>query len=364
MIVVFLIAVFVLWHCIPKAKPPAPSPQFRSDPRIQAGEPEWKQLVQEHCESPAETAFLTAVIETYKLSPLNGSLQADGLKIDFQVKEGRYRVDFLANDWLVVEIDGAAYHSSPEAKARDRVRDEYFEALGYSVVRIPAKAALYNPDEAIRQMSVAMAAGKRETVEPAVKGGVQRMKETVASIPRVVAKINESLARQLAVEAATRDAKRVANAEKTVIEAAFSNAAQILEAEAFVSQSPASSRDIFNESYARIASLFPEDKETKEEEAIKIAEFPAAPAHDGTDVSDLIYTAYANISTHRNYVLNDARERLRLQPSLASAVREALVKYGCLNVWLLLAEDGEQRKSAIATRRFAPVIRTKARISL
>lgn len=78
------------------------------------------------------------MIEAYQLAPRFGSLVGKDLKLDFQVEEGRYRADFLANDWLVIEIDGAAWHSSPEAQARDQLRDTYFEGLGYTVLRIPA----------------------------------------------------------------------------------------------------------------------------------------------------------------------------------------------------------------------------------
>lgn len=50
---------------------------------------------------------------------------------------------------LVVEIDGAAYHSSAEAVERDRHRDSVLEDSGFEVLRIPAKTVLYSPKEAI-----------------------------------------------------------------------------------------------------------------------------------------------------------------------------------------------------------------------
>ncbi|WP_443018997.1 endonuclease domain-containing protein [Sphingobium sp. MI1205] len=46
----------------------------------------------------------------------------------------QYRADFLVDDKLVVEIDGATYHSSPEAVARDRQRDEDMRREGYTVL--------------------------------------------------------------------------------------------------------------------------------------------------------------------------------------------------------------------------------------
>jgi very-short-patch-repair endonuclease len=39
-----------------------------------------------------------------------------------------YRADFLIDDKLVVEIDGATYYPSPEAVARDRQRESDMSA--------------------------------------------------------------------------------------------------------------------------------------------------------------------------------------------------------------------------------------------
>lgn len=45
------------------------------------------------------------------------------------------RVDFLIGRRLVVEIDGAAYHTDPAAFERDRRRDALLSRLGYRVLR-------------------------------------------------------------------------------------------------------------------------------------------------------------------------------------------------------------------------------------
>lgn len=45
------------------------------------------------------------------------------------------RVDFLLGDRLVVEVDGAAYHSDPLTFEADRTRDALLSALGYRVLR-------------------------------------------------------------------------------------------------------------------------------------------------------------------------------------------------------------------------------------
>lgn len=71
-----------------------------------------------------------------------------------QVKVGNYRLDFVANRTFIIEIDGAAWHSSPEAVERDRLRDAAMMAKGYKVLRISAKVVLTTPKEAVRRLDV------------------------------------------------------------------------------------------------------------------------------------------------------------------------------------------------------------------
>lgn len=126
-----------------------------------AGDPEWQKVFRPFMESPAESAFLDAMIASHGFVPTNGELRSIGIFLQFQVKVGRYRFDFLANNWLVIEIDGAAYHSSPEAIARDAERDRYCESKGFSVLRIPAKVVFQTPDEAVARVSAALKKGRR-----------------------------------------------------------------------------------------------------------------------------------------------------------------------------------------------------------
>jgi len=45
------------------------------------------------------------------------------------------RVDFVIGDRLIVEVDGAAYHTDPQAFERDRRRDALLSAHGFRVLR-------------------------------------------------------------------------------------------------------------------------------------------------------------------------------------------------------------------------------------
>lgn len=67
----------------------------------------WLEHFSDFCESPAEVTFLKEMVRCYNLTPDNGCLVGRGLKLRQQVVIDSYRVDFLADERLVVEIDGA-----------------------------------------------------------------------------------------------------------------------------------------------------------------------------------------------------------------------------------------------------------------
>jgi very-short-patch-repair endonuclease len=110
---------------------------------------EWPRLFRRACESPAEVAFLDAMISAFDLKPDKGRLSGGGFMLQMQVSVANYRLDFLIDKQLVVEVDGARWHSSPEAIERDTKRDRVLRSKGFEVLRIPAKTTLYNADEAI-----------------------------------------------------------------------------------------------------------------------------------------------------------------------------------------------------------------------
>lgn len=182
----FVVAAWLGWtiyDTLKNPQPPPPDEWYARRWTTTAADPRWRSDFLAFCESPAETKFLDAIIDAYGLIPDNGVLKGTGLTLDLQVEVKPYRLDFLANAWLAVEVDGAAYHSSPEAVARDKERDEFLRAEGYTVLRIPAKVVFATPEEAVGRVRSAIAAG-RTSLNASVAGYTPPV--AVETIPRSV----------------------------------------------------------------------------------------------------------------------------------------------------------------------------------
>jgi len=335
--VLFVLVLFVAWHFIPNSNPAEPQPKFRRDHRIRPDDPQWPQFVEEHCESPAEAKFLRSVIEAFDLRPENGSLCGGGLQIDVQVEEGCYRVDFLANRWLVVEIDGATYHSSAQAQARDRVRDAYFEKLGYSVLRIPAKTVFEQPHEAVTNLKSALLVGRRQVEQPVQQNGFERLQTTLGGIPRAIAKLDEVASCEIAKTEALSEAQRVASEEDHFIRAALESANTKLELEAKFERPEF--RELFEHIYSEFKAALDEHLErsgggsetTSAPRALK--EFPPLPAHPDPFTAQCIKTGYEALQEKRGAIFAEARRKMREEPRLKPLVEKELVELGCAHLF-------------------------------
>ncbi|WP_263846932.1 endonuclease domain-containing protein [Sedimentimonas flavescens] len=149
-----LLQLVVIWGVTAWIRPKdedAPGPPSKLE-TLTADDEDWQRYFQHQCESPAEVAFLDAMVEAYILTPEKGRLRGGGLTLQMQVPVKNYRLDFLIDNGLIVEVDGAQWHSSPEAIERDAERDKALAAKGYEILRIPAKVTLYKPDDAIKQV--------------------------------------------------------------------------------------------------------------------------------------------------------------------------------------------------------------------
>ena len=89
-----------------------------------------------------ETSAPEVPLNAFELSVLK-HLEQDGLKVRPQYGTSGFRIDFAichptrpGRFVLAVEADGAAYHSSPTARDRDRLRQTVLEGLGWRFHRI------------------------------------------------------------------------------------------------------------------------------------------------------------------------------------------------------------------------------------
>lgn len=173
--------------------------QPRKLERLTEEDENWLRIFQSHCASPAETAFLDAMVSAFDLKPDNGRLSGNGLMLQTQVSVVNYRVDFLIDEKLVVEVDRARWHSSPEAFERDAARDKTISAKGFEILRIPAKTAIYNPTEAIelvRKTRTQWLARKAQ-VPASVAGEARQLGETLNNIRERVKQFNDRLQQEL-----------------------------------------------------------------------------------------------------------------------------------------------------------------------
>jgi len=79
------------------------------------------------------------------------------------------RVDFLVCGCLVLEVDGFAYHSSRQAKARDDARNNEAACLGLSVLRFLPEYVLHRPEQllsAVRRTLAVRGFGENPTFLP------------------------------------------------------------------------------------------------------------------------------------------------------------------------------------------------------
>ena len=90
-------------------------------------------------------------IEQLLVGSILGWLDHNGLGsviVETQREIGPFRADILVitdNRQLVIECDGAAYHTSEEHVIRDKKRDRYFAARGISVMRFSGKEIHRDP---------------------------------------------------------------------------------------------------------------------------------------------------------------------------------------------------------------------------
>ncbi|MGK2854016.1 MAG: DUF559 domain-containing protein [Microbacteriaceae bacterium] len=69
------------------------------------------------------------------------------------------RVDFLIGECLVIEVDGAEYHTDPEKFERDRERDATLSALGYRCLRFSYRQVMFGWPQVLRAIEASIHRG-------------------------------------------------------------------------------------------------------------------------------------------------------------------------------------------------------------
>jgi len=80
-------------------------------------------------------------------------LRSIGCRFELQVRlDGVGRVDFVVDEWLIVECDSREFHSSWEMHENDRRRDAAALERGYATVRVLAADVFSRPDDVAAQL--------------------------------------------------------------------------------------------------------------------------------------------------------------------------------------------------------------------
>ncbi len=315
-VLILVLILFIGWHFLPDREPERAFPKFKRQVLVTTGTADWQARFEAQCESPAEVAFLRAMIKECNLKPLGGSLAGTGIRLDLQVEEGHYRVDFLCNEWMVVEIDGAQWHSSDEAIARDRMRDGYLDSLGYTVIRIPAKLVFERPAHAVQSVRNAIAIGKKDVIPSAKKTGFQKLAETGAAI----AAISNEVKLKSALRVTLDQAREAIRQENLLIESAISFAEL---------QNNPILRKQFEEFHLSISNIKDVETDGRRDKKIMHSSFPGHPElTSNSEWNAVIEASWIEVCSERDTVYERARSRVTANPQLESAVLEALTSFG------------------------------------
>ena len=94
----------------------------------------------------AADARSMSALESLARVELVSALRALGLRVEVQAcLRGVGRVDLLVDGWLVVELDGFAFHADRDSYRRDRRRDQVLSSHGYGRLRFCYEDVVSSP---------------------------------------------------------------------------------------------------------------------------------------------------------------------------------------------------------------------------
>ncbi|MEE9983280.1 endonuclease domain-containing protein [Agrobacterium pusense] len=325
-------------QAFPDPEPDTPENMYR--PRqsaVTADDPDWREFFLAACESPAETAFLEAMIKGYDLKPDNGILVAPGFELDMQTEYKPYRLDFLVNKWLVVEVDGAEWHSSPEAIERDGIRDEFFKAKGFSVLRIPAKTVFNTPAKAVDMVRKAVARGRQAPKVVAKSPPISVAKtftNSMSAFGKFMDDVDANITKASAIDKAMGPARKSFETEKTMIESALDIAKRTVALDAKLASDP-NLRRHYEAAHADLEEIMQSSKSQKPETTttITIAPITFPETHPDPQIGAAILESYFSLTGDRKRYFDDARQQISKDPRLSPHVQKHLERFGCHATW-------------------------------
>lgn len=90
--------------------------------------------------------YMRSRAETSIERELREAFERAGIPAQPQTRLGRFTVDFLLPERVVVEADGDYWHSLPEVAAKDRRKDSWLGQNGYTVVHLSEREILRGAD--------------------------------------------------------------------------------------------------------------------------------------------------------------------------------------------------------------------------
>lgn len=321
---------------------------------------DWVSLYHAGCESPAEIAFLDALIAEYNLKPDNGVLRSPELVIEIQFVYMNYRFDFLANGSLIIEIDGAAWHSSPKQVERDRLRDEASKKAGFEVLRIPAKVVFNTPKEAMCRVRQALQIsnfdvkqrGKVVEVEQP-KSFMQHTNSMMKDLTAAMADYNAQAELSMRKRKALSEFEAAIQLERKLLEMAEESASLYGERAVRLKKLPLavreSVREKTDEDIKKIIALF--DKEPSQK--INWPELPVPGVDGDPDIQKLIAQTVHNLMEMREKRFAELKARSETDVDFQKGLFNALHTYDCppnvksklFNVftWVKLAQENRKQ---------------------